>query len=568
MDPTLGEHDGNEPADLDSAYAQTVERHSAPEVLSAAYERVKAEAIRRREASERLARDHADSVGSEALQKIVHYLRSRRGARIDARVASAATGLPYDDLLHALNEFVAAALLRESSAPRGDDDSAGSRIYEFTDDGLTNMSEMFPNAEPAGKTPDEPVPAGDENDTQTQDEEQASSREAPRLAWALWEPFAWLTVACLGVLAVVIGIFGGTGYSAGVLNVVSSLLAAGAAAALTAAAVRRKRNRNGQTNQTEDVHHGGLEPAASARSLDAIFASDLVRHLPRRRHISGFQLTTTAVVGLLSGTSALFGVIANEPQGLSPTFLALGGLAAAAAAGLTFLVQGSPQLAAAQPLPVRPSADERRAVRDAIFQSALLSVSEGLAALPSMSTDDSDLRGKVVRSLVQTAAHLAGETPCLAAFYALEPDPDDTMRRERLVKRSASQEIESLPDIYREDGGRGAYLLDIAEGTMVRRVTDVSQDPDGWRIDLVGDYQSALFVPVRAGAQSKGLLVFQAAEKGVILQGPEREKFLVVAHLLGACEAIAGLAAYRNLPAQAKGIKGQAPSVKSGRRSE
>ncbi|MFE7030679.1 hypothetical protein ACFU9Y_10230, partial [Streptomyces sp. NPDC057621] len=130
------------------------------------------------------------------------------------------------------------------------------------------------------------------------------------------------------------------------------------------------------------------------------------------QHTFRFRATITAFVGLLSGASAMFGVISNDRQDLDPVFLVLGGVAAAAAAGLTFLVQASPPAPATQPPPELPSVEDRGTVRDVVFQAGLLPVAENLASLVSMSATATDLHGKIRRGLVQTAAHLAGETPC------------------------------------------------------------------------------------------------------------------------------------------------------------
>ncbi|MFD0304471.1 hypothetical protein [Streptomyces sp. NPDC127119] len=279
-------------------------------------------------------------------------------------------------------------------------------------------------------------------------------------------------------------------------------------------------------------------------------------------HTFRFRATITALVGLLSGASAMFGVISNDRQDLDPVYLVLGGAAAAAAAGLTFLVQASPLAPSAQPPSELPSVEDRGTVRDVVFQAGLLPVAENLASLVSMSTTATDLHGKIRRGLVQTAAFLAGDTPCLAAFYVLERDPQDPKGRDRLTKTHASMETEELPDFYCEDEGAGSFLIDLALGANDRCVKDISDDPENRRIKLVDGYQSALFVPTRAGAKPKGLLIFQAADKGVIPEGPERGKFITIAHLIGACEAASDLVEYATgLPSQAKGGKNNSPSV-------
>ncbi|MFE7837059.1 hypothetical protein ACFU53_13735 [Streptomyces sp. NPDC057474] len=270
-------------------------------------------------------------------------------------------------------------------------------------------------------------------------------------------------------------------------------------------------------------------------------------------HTSKFRLVVTVIVGLLSGASAVFGVIANGDRQLNAVFLVLGGLAAAAAAGLTFLVQGHQSVPAAH-LP----ADKRA---DVIFQAGVHPVAENLASLASMSTDDPDLRGGINRGLVQTAAHLMEGADCVAAFYALAEDPDNK-GAERLAKRVTSTETAELPAYYKVDRGTGSYLLDIATGTKDRYVKNYEEDPEKWRIDLIDGYTTALFVPVRAGAIPKGILIVQAVEAGCLEDGNERKKYGAIAHLIGANQAVADLTAYvRSLPAQANGSLRKSPSV-------
>lgn len=271
------------------------------------------------------------------------------------------------------------------------------------------------------------------------------------------------------------------------------------------------------------------------------------------RHTSKFRVAITAIVGLLSGASAVFAVIANGDEQLNTVFLVLGGLAAAAAAGLTFLVQGH------QPVPAAPLSADKRA--DVVFQAAVHPVAENLASLASLSTADPDLRGGINRGLVQTAAHLMEGAGCVAAFYALEEDPDNK-GTDRLAKRVTSTETAELPAYYRADRGAGSYLLDIATGTMDRYVKNYEEGPENWRIDLIDGCTTALFVPVRAGDTAKGILIVQAVEAGCLEDGNDRKKYGAIAHLIGASQAVADLTAYvRSLPAQANGSPGKSPSV-------
>jgi hypothetical protein len=275
------------------------------------------------------------------------------------------------------------------------------------------------------------------------------------------------------------------------------------------------------------------------------------------RHTSKFRLAVTVIVGLLSGASAMFGVIANGDQRLNTVFLVLGGAAAAAAAGLTFLVQGN------QPVPPAPLPADKRA--DVRFQAAVHPVAENLASLASMSTDAPDLRGTINRALVQTAAHLVEEAGCVAAFYALEEDPDNK-GTDRLAKRVTSTESADLPAYYKADRGAGSFLLDIATRTKDRCVKNYEEDPEKWRINLIEGCATALFVPVRAGEIPKGILIVQAVEAGCLEGGNERKKYGAIAHLIGASQAVADLTAHvRSLPAQANGSPKKSPSVNGAR---
>ncbi|MFD3377625.1 MULTISPECIES: hypothetical protein [unclassified Streptomyces] len=274
------------------------------------------------------------------------------------------------------------------------------------------------------------------------------------------------------------------------------------------------------------------------------------------RHTSKFRLAITVIVGLLSGASTSFGVIAAGDRELNLAFLALGALAAAAAAGLTFLVQGH------QP-PVSPAALSAGKRADVVFQAGVRPVAESLAALASMSTPDADLRGKINRSLIEIAAHLVEDGPSVASFYALEKDPDKA-GAERLAKRAISRESVEMPDHYKADKAAGSYLLDIATGTKDRYVEKIEEDPERWRINLADGYVTALFVPVRAGEEPKGILIVQAAAIGAIADSEERKKYSAIAHLIGASQATADLTAYvRSLPAQANG-SGQDPQAVNG----
>lgn len=271
------------------------------------------------------------------------------------------------------------------------------------------------------------------------------------------------------------------------------------------------------------------------------------------RHTSKFRLLITVIVGVLSGGATMFGVLANVAQQLDVLYLALGAGMAAAAAGLTFLVQGH-----RPPPPVALPVDQRA---DVNFQAGVNTVAEGLASLASMSTNDAGLRGKISRVLVELAAHLIGDGSAVAAFYALGPNPE-APGTERLVKRVASRESAELPDYYEADKECGSYLLGIATGKTDRLVKDISEDPEKHRIQLLSGYEAALFVPVRAGDLAKGILILQAPKEGKIGEDQERKKYSTIAHLIGACQATADLTArVLDLPAQANGRPNGSPSV-------
>jgi hypothetical protein len=208
--------------------------------------------------------------------------------------------------------------------------------------------------------------------------------------------------------------------------------------------------------------------------------------------------------------------------------------------------------APASPPPAPPSD------RDVVFQAGLLPVSETLAHLAAEPVNPDNLRGKINRGLVETAAQFAPGC-CVAAFYALQGSDG----QEKLIKAAASRETSSLPDAFERDKGKGSFLIDIAEGEKDRYVKRLAEDPDEWRIELVDEYETALFIPVRAGGAPKGLFMFQAATTGIIPEEDEKQKLIIIAHLLGASQG-ACVSYAPVLPSQANGSTGTSPSVGNG----
>ncbi|MFI5676466.1 GAF domain-containing protein [Streptomyces cellulosae] len=234
--------------------------------------------------------------------------------------------------------------------------------------------------------------------------------------------------------------------------------------------------------------------------------------------------------------AVMFGVIGARSGQLNLVFLVFGALTAAAAAGLTFLVQ------VRQPS-ISPSALTFGTRADMVFQAGIRPVVEQLGSLAATPTPDRHLHGKINRGLIDTAAHLMEDDPVVASFYALEKDPD-TAGAERLTKQAISNEYVETPDQYVDDRATGSFLLDIANGRNDRYVANIKDDPDEWRLSLAEGYVTALLVPVRAGEQPKGILIVQAAKNGSFTHPQDREKYRSIAYLIGASYAVADLTAY------------------------
>lgn len=245
------------------------------------------------------------------------------------------------------------------------------------------------------------------------------------------------------------------------------------------------------------------------------------------------RLTISVIVGVLSGGAVVFGAVANNSEGdVNPLFLTLGGIFAALAGAATYFTEGR-------------SREEKD--RDVVLGAALVPVSESLGRLAVDRQNLENRRYNIAKRLVDTAAELAHPS-VVCAYYKLSTDVQKSLRL-----TACSRDYDELPTLIQDDDSKGAFLLEIARGEKDRYVKKLSSDPDNWRIRLSYDHKTALFIPVRAGSASQGLLILEAPKTGAIPEGEAKKKLLIIAHLIGACQAIPDTPPGPGLPGQQNG---------------
>ncbi|MEV7739905.1 hypothetical protein AB0O75_49170 [Streptomyces sp. NPDC088921] len=197
--------------------------------------------------------------------------------------------------------------------------------------------------------------------------------------------------------------------------------------------------------------------------------------------------------------------------------------------------------------------------RSAVLEHAIEPLSSLIGKLLEHPQDFEEKRENIFKRLVETAGELAHASASSGLYWL-----SDNQAELNLVSCNDQGRQQRMPETFSRGTDKGSFLVETALSAAGRLVQNISKDPDRDRIYMVDDCRSAVFLPVRTGTTTQGLIIIQCLKPGHIPKDFRDDKRLKsIVNLIGVAKLLRKPSDETNLdiPGQAEPPAGDAKDV-------